>query len=231
MTTRLRNGYLGLQWISIQQKDDKSKLFDSIRSSITSLWTARAIAKSSYLPYICLVGLGSVYSAILRTAGHMWNIPSWLDGITTRPLKAIFDIDRLQLLFNMSLLLGNVVGALSLSLISELTLKMVLGVNLIGRRIFLLQNAQQARSLTGDELDAEMMSFRESNARKRMTDAITSETMGGIAYKQKERTDQVMQIAKAALEASVGYVDSSFFTDARLEVMKKMNLNNSSRGM
>jgi len=161
----------------------------------------------------------------------MWNIPSWLDGITTRPLKAIFDIDRLQLLFNMSLLLVNVVGALSLSLISELTLKMVLGVNLIGRRIFLLQNAQQARSLTGDELDAEMMSFRESNARKRMMDAITSEAMGGMAYKQKERTDKVMQVAKAALEATVGYVDSSFFTDARLEVMKKMNLNSSSRSI
>jgi len=123
----------------------------------------------------------------------------------------------------------NVVGTVSLSLISELTLKMVLGVNLIGRRIFLLQKFQPDRNLTREELDAEIMRFRESNDRKRMMYAINSERMGAIDYKKKERTDQVMEVAKAALEASVGYVDSSFFTDERLKMMKELNLNDSFR--
>jgi hypothetical protein len=94
---------------------------------------------------------------------------------------------------------------------------------------FLLQKLQQDRNLTREELEAEIMRFRESNDRKRRMDAINSERMGAIDYKKKERTDQVMEAAGAALEASVGYVDSSFFTDERLKMMKELNLNDSFR--
>jgi hypothetical protein len=65
----------------------------------------------------------------------------------------------MELLSNMGLLLYNVIGPLTLGLISELTLKMVLGVNLIGRRIFLLQKLHEDRKLSREEIDAEVMSF------------------------------------------------------------------------
>jgi hypothetical protein len=58
-----------------------------------------------------------------------------------------------------------------------------------------------------------------------MIEAINSKRMGAIDYKKKDRTDQVMEVARAALEASVGYVDSSFFTDERLKMMKELSLN------
>jgi hypothetical protein len=44
--------------------------------------------------------------------------------------------------------------------------------------------------------------------------------IGGIDRKQKGRIDEVMDAAIEAIEASVGYVDSTFFTEERMRVQR-----------
>jgi hypothetical protein len=83
----------------------------------------------------------------------------------------------------MGVLVGNVAGALSLRLISELTLKMVISVNLIGRHIFQLQK-EIKRNLTSQEIDVEFIKLRESNDRKRIANIINSKRMANIDYKR-----------------------------------------------
>jgi hypothetical protein len=85
-------------------------------------------------------------------------------------------------------------GPVTLDLIGLMTLKMVLGINLIGRRTFLLQKCHPHRNLTRQETDAEIMQFRDSNDRKRVMAVITSERMSAIDYTKKERMDQAMEV-------------------------------------
>lgn len=144
--------------------------------------------------------------------------------MSTKVLRAIFNLSKPELFFSELGLLYNVAGNLSVTLISKITLQMIVGVNLLGRRLFRLQALSKPRPLTREQIEAEILNFQESDDRKRMADVITSARMGQINYKQKERVDEVMKVAKEALEASVGYVDSSFFTEERMRVMKELSV-------
>jgi hypothetical protein len=71
------------------------------------------LAKCSYLPAIYLIGLGSIYSAILNIAGQFWKINDWGGSMGTKVLRAIFDLSKPDLFFNEICLLYNVTGNLS----------------------------------------------------------------------------------------------------------------------
>jgi hypothetical protein len=95
----------------------------------------------------------------------------------TKVLRAIFDLSKPDLFFNEICLLYNVTGNLSVTLISRIALQMIVGVNLLGRRLFRLQDLNP-RPLTEEQIEAEILSFQGSNDQKRMAGVITSARMG-----------------------------------------------------
>ena len=190
-------------------------------------WRARRISSNSYIPYMCLVGIASVYYSALDVAKSHWQIQNWEES--TEAVRAIFDIEGIELFFVVGFLFYNVVGPYSLPLISEMALKIIVGTNLIGRRLFLEeQKLPGGQKLSPDQVRAEIKKFRKSEDRTRMMKAIAEARMDKIDYKKEDRMEQVIEVARRAVEAAVGRADEAFFTMERLKLLRDMGQRDSS---
>ncbi len=190
-------------------------------------WRARRISSYSYIPFMCLVGIEGVYYSALDVAKSHWQIQNWEKS--TEAVRAIFDIEGIELFFAIGFLFYNVVGPYSLPLISEMALKIIIGTNLIGRRLFLEeQKLPEGQKLSPEQVRAEIKKFRKSEDRTRMMKAIAEARMDKIDYKKEDRMEQVIEVARRAIEAAVGLADESFFTMERLKLFRDISQGDSS---
>ena len=137
-------------------------------------------------------------------------------------LRAIFNQDRFSQYGDINMLTFNIIGSLSMSRMSRITLQMIVGINLIGRRIFRRQALSKTK-LTREMIKAEITEFQKSEDRKRMAEVITPKRMAQIDYKEDDAVNKISHVAQEALEASVGFVDATFFSEERIRVMKELS--------
>ena len=160
----------------------------------------------------------SVYYSALEIAQSQWKVQRWEES--TEALRAIFDMKSAELFPSMAVLLLNVFGSLSLSFISEMALNIIVGTNLIGRRLFLLEKQlPQGQNLSTDQIRAEIQLFAKSEDRKRMRTAIAAAKMSKIDFEKSNRVDRVMEVAERAIQAAVGTIDESLFVAERRRML------------
>ncbi|RMJ15333.1 hypothetical protein BHE90_002349 [Fusarium euwallaceae] len=103
----------------------------------------------------------------------------------------------------------NFLGSTSLSDISEIIMKMVIGVHLIGCCLCELQD-RKGSPLTEKEIKAAMRGFEESVERGKMSRGISPE-MASIPFKERDCTEEVTQaVIRVAKEAAVSSLESLF---------------------
>ncbi|KAI8721858.1 hypothetical protein NCS52_00328400 [Fusarium sp. LHS14.1] len=209
MTQQLRSRDLQILWVATQQRDNWAKLIDGISNSISLFWTARRVTKVSYLPYICLIGVVSVWNILYSKTTKCWGIASWNSSHSDRTLDSIFQATgSVKITLSVGLLAANLYGPLFLPIISEIVLQMVIGVHLIGYYLRELQD-RKGSALTSKEVKA-AMSFEESVARDKMVERM-SEEIARIPFKDRDCTEDVTKAAiRIAKEAAVGSLESLF---------------------
>ncbi|KAL2690013.1 hypothetical protein Neosp_004081 [[Neocosmospora] mangrovei] len=198
MTQQLRSRDLQILWVATQQRDNWAKLM------------TRRVTKVSYLPYICLVGVVSVWRILYSKATKCWGIASWDSLYSEKTLDSIFQATgSVKITLSVGLLAANLYGPLFLPIISEIVLQMVIGVHLIGYYLRELQD-RKGSGLTSKEVKAAMRSFEESVARDKMVNEI-SEEISRISFKDRDCTEDLTRAAiRVAKEASVGSLESLF---------------------
>jgi hypothetical protein len=121
----------------------------------------------------------------------------------------------------------NVLGPFFVGTITEVALKFIVGINLIGRRLLRLQaqvQSQELRGLTSDEVWAEVRNFKYSKERNLLGRAISPWKMTQINYKEDNRDEKVLEIAWEAIKETLGFADVSFFQKERLKMVEGLSL-------
>ncbi|KAH7271108.1 hypothetical protein B0J15DRAFT_509406 [Fusarium solani] len=185
MTQQLCSRDLQILWVATQQRDNWAKLIDGISNNISLFWTARRVTKVSYLPYICLIGLVSVWEILHSKAIKCWGIASWNLLPSTITLDSIF---RATGTWKTNFYCG------------------VLAANCFGS-VFL-----QGAFISSDTtcVKAALRDFEASVARDKMVHGI-SEEIARIPFKERDCTEDVTRAAiRVAKEAAVGSLESLF---------------------
>ncbi|KAJ4234510.1 hypothetical protein NW759_001504 [Fusarium solani] len=210
MTQQLCSRDLQILWVATQQRDNWAKLIDGISNNISLFWTARRVTKVSYLPYICLIGLVSVWEILHSKAIKCWGIASWNLLPSTITLDSIFRATGTwKTNFYCGVLAANCFGSVFLQGVSKIVMQMVIGVHLIGYYLRELQD-RKGSHLTSKEVKAALRDFEASVARDKMVHGI-SEEIARIPFKERDCTEDVTRAAiRVAKEAAVGSLESLF---------------------
>jgi len=144
---------------------------------------------------------------------------------TDQVARAVFEVGKVELWIHQGLLIYNMFGSYSMTIVTERTLNFIIGANLIGRRLFRLQS-QEGRELVDEEIRSEVRNFKHSEDRNKMAQVIAGNTMKltQIDYKADNKENKVLEVAWDAVEAATGYADASFFRDERLRMVKDLSL-------
>ncbi|EEU47248.1 uncharacterized protein NECHADRAFT_77503 [Fusarium vanettenii 77-13-4] len=186
MTHQLRSRDLQILWVATQERDNWAKLIDGIFNNISLFWTARRVTKVSYLPYICLICVVSVWKILYSKGTKCWGIAPWNSSYSERTLESIFQATGTgKINFSIGLLAANFYGSL------------------------FLPEAFISLGITY-EVEAALRGFERSVARDKMVNGM-SEEMVRIPFKDRDYAEDITRaVIRVAKEASVSSLESPF---------------------
>ncbi|RSL42209.1 hypothetical protein CEP53_012329 [Fusarium sp. AF-6] len=211
MTQQLCGRDLQILRVATQERDNWAKLMGAWNSNNISLfWVIWRIIKVSYLPCICFVDLNVVQDILHSKATKCWSTTSWESRHSNKTPDSIFQATgTVKILVSVYLPAVNFLGSTSLPDISEIIMKMVIGVHLIGCYLCELQD-RKGSPLTETEVKAAMRGFEESVERGKMSRGISPE-MVSISFEERDCTEEVTQaVIRVAKEAAVSSLESLF---------------------
>jgi len=88
------------------------------------------------------------------------------------------------------------------------------------------QKTVEARPLTLSDIQLELNDFQTSEDRRRMFVAINFAKLSHIDYDKRDRVMKIIAAAHAALVASVGYANETFFSEERVRMLKLLSGDN-----